>query len=221
MRIDVWSDVVCPWCFIGFTRLDKAILLTGFEVEVYHHAFQLDPNAGPEVGSAAANLAEKYGIGPEDALGMMSQVAEVAEQDGLHYNLAETLHGNTMLAHKLLAYAATIGVQHELLLRLFHVYFEKAESIFTVADLLPHAIAVGLDEESARTAMESDEFDQVIEYDKAVAQQIGVRGVPFFVFDQKLAVPGAESVEALVEAMQQAMAESSSESESGSSPESQ
>ena len=217
MRIDVWSDVVCPWCFIGFTRLDKAISITGYEVEVYHHAFQLDPNAGPEVGSAVANLAEKYGIGPEDALGMMSQVSAVAEQDGLTYNLAETLHGNTMLAHKLLAYAATVGLQHELLLRLFHVYFEKAQSIFSIFDLLPHATAVGLDEDSARAAMESDEFAQVIEYDKTVAQQIGVRGVPFFVFDQKLAVPGAESVEALVEAMQQAIAES----ESGSSPENQ
>ncbi|MEY2634763.1 MAG: hypothetical protein RIS75_703 [Actinomycetota bacterium] len=207
MRIDVWSDVVCPWCYIGFTRLDKAIALSGMEVEVYHHAFQLDPNAGPETMPAVENLAQKYGIAPEDALGMMNQVVEVAAADGLDYHLAETLHGNTLFAHKLLAYAATQGVQHELLVRLFNAYFEQARSVFTVEALLPHAIAVGLDEAESVAAMTSDIFAEVIAYDKAVADQIGVRGVPFFVFNQRLAVPGAESVEALVEAMQQAEAE--------------
>lgn len=211
MRIDVWSDVVCPWCYIGFTRLDKAIAAAGIEAEVYHHAFQLDPNAGPEIGSAVENLAEKYGIAPEDALGLMNQVVEVAKADGLDYHLADTLHGNTLFAHKLLAYSATQGVQHELLLRLFNAYFEQALSVFTVDVLLPHAIAVGLDADAATEAMSGDQFSEVIEYDKAVATQIGVRGVPFFVFDQKLAVPGAESVEALVEAMHQAQADSESQ----------
>ena len=204
MRIDVWSDVVCPWCYIGFTRLDKAIADSGYEVEVFHHAFQLDPTASEIATPAPAHLAEKLGVAVEDALGMMSQVTAIAAEEGLNYKLGDTFHGNTLLAHRLLAMAATQGLQHELLTRLFTAYFENAEKIFSADELRPHAIAVGLAATEVDALFESDEFTDVIEYDLAVAQQIGIRGVPFFVIDQKLAVAGAESVETLVSAMQHA-----------------
>jgi predicted DsbA family dithiol-disulfide isomerase len=193
MRIDVWSDVVCPWCFIGFTRLEKA--LEGKEIEVYHHAYELDANATTEGRPTLEVLAEKYGIGVEDAAGMMSRVTEIAAGEGLKYQLDKTLHGNTTSAHLALAYAATIGKQREFLFALFSAYFERGEAVFELADLQRIGESVGISAAELAVAMDSEELREVIAYDKQLANQIGIQGVPFFVFDQKVAVSGAESVE--------------------------
>ncbi|MEY4323404.1 MAG: hypothetical protein RL410_1185 [Actinomycetota bacterium] len=204
MRVDVWSDVVCPWCYIGFVRLDQALKQWTGEVEVYHHAFQLDQTAGDTPVLAAEHLAEKYGVAVEDALGMMEQVTEVAAKEGLNYQLGQTMHGNTRNAHRLLSFAATKGVQHELLIRLFNAYFEHAHNVFTADDLLPFAVAAGLDADEVTAVLASDEYDDVVTYDRELSEQIGVRGVPFFVFNQRVAVAGAESVELMLQAMQRA-----------------
>ena len=204
MRIDVWSDGVCPWCYLGFVRLEKALAQTGIEAEVFHHAYQLDSSAVQDGRRTAEHLAEKYGIGVEDALGMMERVTTIAAEDGLAYRLADTPHGNTATAHRLLAFAATQGKQHDLLFRLFDAYFQQAQAVFSADELRPHALAVGLDPMRVDEVLGSDEFADVVDYDKQVAEQIGVRGVPFFVFDQRIAVTGAESVETLIEAMTKA-----------------
>jgi predicted DsbA family dithiol-disulfide isomerase len=204
MRVDVWSDVVCPWCYIGFVRLDKALQQWEGDVEVYHHAFELDPNADGEPVLAAEYLAEKYGVAVEDALGMMEEVSKVAASEGLNYQLGQTMHGNTRMAHRLLAFAATKGVQHELLIRLFNAYFEHAHKVFTVDDLMPFAVAAGLDAEEVKAVLASDEYEEVVAYDRELSEQIGVRGVPFFVFNQRVAVAGAESVELMLQAMTRA-----------------
>ena len=201
MRIDVWSDVVCPWCYIGFVRLEKALAQTGVEAEVFHHAYQLDPTASSDGRRSAEHLAEKYGIGVEDALVMMERVTTIAAADGLKYQLSETPQGNTATAHRLLAYAATVGKQHELLLALFNAYFEQAQPVFSAEQLRGYALKVGLDTAAVDEVLASDLYSDVVAYDKQLAEQIGVRGVPFFVFNQKIAVPGAESVETLVQAM--------------------
>ena len=204
MRIDVWSDVVCPWCYIGFVRLEKAVAQSGIDAEIYHHAYQLDSTAVSDGRRSADHLAEKYGIGVEDALGMMDRVIGIAAGDGLNYQLHDTPHGNTATAHRLLAYAATQGKQHDLLFRLFNAHFENAQPVFSAEELLPHAVAVGLDAEEVERVLASDEFADVVEYDKQLAEQIGVRGVPFFVFNQKIAVPGAESVDVMLQAISKA-----------------
>lgn len=206
MRIDVWSDVVCPWCYIGFVRLEKAIAETGIEAEVFHHSYQLDPSAISDGRRTAEHLAEKYGIGVEDALGMMDRVTAIAAAEGLEYRLSESPHGNTATAHRLLAYAATVGKQHELLLALFNAYFENAQPVFSSDDLRGYAREVALHEAEVERVLTSDDYADVLAYDKQLAEQIGVRGVPFFVFNQKIAVPGAESVETLVQAMAKASA---------------
>ena len=201
MRVDVWSDVVCPWCYIGFTRLDKALEQFGKPAEVYHHAFQLDPNASGEPVNAAQHLAEKYGVGVEDALGMMAAVTETAAGDGLHYELAATKHGNTRLAHRLLAFAATKGVQHELLLLLFNAYFERGKDVFSAEELMPFALAAGLNESEVSDVFSTDAFSDVIDYDRNLAEQINIRGVPFFIFNERVAVAGAESIDTMLQAM--------------------
>jgi predicted DsbA family dithiol-disulfide isomerase len=203
MRVDIWSDVVCPWCYIGFVRLDKALAQYGGTSEVYHHSFQLDPRAG-EPTPAVENLAGKYGIALDDAKGMMQQVSEIAETEGLKYRLADTNHGNTKLAHNLLAFAAIKGVQHELLLSLFNAYFEKAENVFSIDDLIPHAINVGLDEAEVRHVLETEQFSEVLQYDKELGVQLGVQGVPYFVFNQRVVVSGAEQVSTFLQAMARA-----------------
>ncbi len=207
MRIDVWSDVVCPWCYIGFVRLEKAIDQLGLEVELYHHAYQLDKDASDEPYLAVENLAEKYGIPVEAAVEMMGNVSAIAESEGLQYQLDKTYGADTKLAHRLLMMAAERGVHHDLLFKLFNAYFEKAEKIFSVEDLKPFAESVGITDEELQDLANSDLYMDVMQSDKELAEQLNVRGVPFFVFNQRVAVAGAETTELFVQAMQRAMHE--------------
>ena len=207
MRIDVWSDVVCPWCYIGFVRLHKAIDQLGLEVELYHHSYQLDKDATEEPYLTVENLAEKYGITVEQATDMMSDVSDVAASEGLHYQLDKTYGANTLLAHRLLMLAAERGVHHELLFKLFNAYFEKAEKIFSVADLTPFSLAVGISEEELKELATSDKYLDIVQTDKELAEQLNVRGVPFFVFNQRIAVAGAETTELFVQALQRTLHE--------------
>lgn len=201
----MWSDVVCPWCYIGFVRLDKALAEFGDDnVEIYHHAFQLDPNAEGEPVNTAEHLAGKYGIAVEDAIGMMSHVTEIAATEGLDYKLADTLSANTRDAHRLLAFAATKGVQHELLIRLFNAYFEHAHNIFSADNLLPIATAAGLDPAETSAVLAGRDFDDVVDYDRQLATDINIQGVPFFIFNQRVALSGAESVDTMLKAMARA-----------------
>lgn len=204
VRIDIWSDIVCPWCYIGYTRLHEALEKFDGEVELYHHAFELDPTAANDGALAVTRLAEKYGIDVEDALRLMDDVTDTAATVGLKYRLGETQHGNTRLAHRLLAAAASVGLGGVLLPRLFAAYFESAEPVFTAEQLRPHAEAVGLLPELIESVFAGDAFEDVVASDKAIAEQINVRGVPFFVFNQRVAVAGAEGVDVLLSAMAQA-----------------
>ncbi len=207
MRIDVWSDVVCPWCYIGFVRLHKAIEQLGLDVELYHHSYQLDKDATEEPYLQVENLADKYGITVEQATDMMSDVSDVAATEGLHYQLSKTYGANTLLAHRLLMLAAERGVHHELLFKLFNGYFEKAEKIFSVDDLRPFAEAVGITYDELKDLSTSDKYLDVVQTDKALAEELNIRGVPFFVFNQRIAVAGAETTDLFVQALQRAMHE--------------
>lgn len=207
MRIDVWSDVVCPWCYIGFVRLEKAIDQLDVEVELYLHAYQLDKEATEEPYLAVENLAEKYGIPVEGAIEMMGNVSSIAESEGLHYQLDKTYGANTQLTHRLLMMAAERGVHHDLLFKLFNAYFEKAEKIFSVEDLRPFAESVGIKIEELQNLASSDLYKDILQSDKELADSLEIRGVPFFVFNQRVAVAGAESTELFVQAIQRALHE--------------
>ncbi len=207
MQIEVWSDVVCPWCFIGKRRLEHALADSGLtDVEVVHRAFQLDPHATTEGRRTVEVIATKYGTDVAGAEEMMGQVTKVALGEGLSYRLLDTTSGNTELAHELLLWAQDQGRGQELLERLYSAYFERAEPVFTREELLPHVAAVGLDVEEARAAIVSGVYRARVAEDVDLARQFGANGVPFFVFDRRYGISGAQQLEAFVQTLREASA---------------
>lgn len=197
MIIDVWSDVVCPWCFIGRRRLQKAIANygAGREITVRHRAFQLQPDA-VGVEPTAEHLAKKYRLDQSKVAEMQANVCSIADGEGLCYNLENTLSGNTADAHRLILWAETIGQGDELLEALYSAYFEKSEAIFTHEDLLKITSRIGIDSIAARKVLESQEFRGQVEEDQALAAQLGATGVPFYVIDMQFGISGAQPQEA-------------------------
>jgi len=205
MIIDVWADVVCPWCFIGKRRLEKALATFEFRdhVTIRHRAFQLQPDI-KETVRTKEYLAEKYLASQEQVTAMQANVCAVADGEGLCYNLDETLSGNTFDAHRLLLWAGTIGKQEELLEVLFSNYFEKSKGVFTHTDLVAAAITVGIDADKADDLLTSDLFADEVISDRNLAAQLGATGVPFFVFDMKFGISGAQPLEAFTQTLQSA-----------------
>lgn len=209
MIIDVWSDVVCPWCFIGRRRLEKAIAALGPETDitVRHRAFQLNP-AAQEVVSTKKHLAEKYQMGQAQVEQMQAQVCAIADGEGLCYNLDETLSGNTKNAHRLLLWAGQFGKQDELLEIMYSTYFEKSGSLFDQEALMALVDQVGLSVDDATQMLASNEYDQQVEQDQQIAHQLGANGVPFYVIDMKFGISGAQPQEVFNETLSKALAES-------------
>jgi predicted DsbA family dithiol-disulfide isomerase len=196
IHIDVWSDVVCPWCFIGRRRLQKAIAThaNGREVIVRHRAFQLQPDAR-EVVRTDEMLASKYKVDKEQVAAMQANVCSIADGEGLCYDLSETLSGNTADAHRLILWAEEIGKGDELLEVIYSAYFEKKQSIFTHDDLVALALSVGIEETPARELLLSDRFADQVNEDQDLARQLGANGVPFYVIDMKFGISGAQPQE--------------------------
>lgn len=202
MIIDVWSDVVCPWCFIGKRRLEKA--LVAFEhrdqVTIRHRAFQLQPDITTPVPTKQ-HLAEKYRMPEAQVEQMQANVCAIADGEGLCYNLDETLSGNTFDAHRLLMWAATLGKQDELLEAMYSGYFEKSRPLFTHDDLVAVSVEVGISADDARALLESDDYREQVLADRSLASQLGATGVPFFVVDMKYGISGAQPLEAFTETL--------------------
>ena len=200
MIIDVWSDVVCPWCFIGKRRLEKA--LSGFEhkdeIMIRHRAFQLQPDAQGVVPTGK-HLAEKYRVSADQVKEMQANVCAVADGEGLCYNLDDTLSGNTFDAHRVLLYAATINKQDELLEAMYSSYFENSLPLFSHQDICAVAESVGIPAVDVMNVLESDQFTNEVLADRDMATQLGATGVPFFVVDMKYGISGAQPLEAFVE----------------------
>ena len=200
MIIDVWSDVVCPWCFIGKRRLEKA--LSGFEhkdeIIIRHRAFQLQPDAQGVVPTGK-HLAEKYRVSADQVKEMQANVCAVADGEGLCYNLDDTLSGNTFDAHRVLLYAATINKQDELLEAMYSSYFENSLPLFSHQDICAVAESVGIPAVDVINVLESDQFTNEVLADRDMATQLGATGVPFFVVDMKYGISGAQPLEAFVE----------------------
>jgi predicted DsbA family dithiol-disulfide isomerase len=196
IQIDVWSDVVCPWCFIGRRRLQKAIAnhANGREVVVRHRAFQLQPDAR-EVVRTDEMLASKYKVDKEQVAAMQANVCSIADGEGLCYDLSETLSGNTADAHRLILWAEEIGKGDELLEVIYSAYFEKKQSIFSHDDLIALALSVGIEEAPARELLLSDRFADQVNEDQDLARQLGANGVPFYVIDMKFGISGAQPQE--------------------------
>lgn len=204
MKIEIWSDVVCPWCYIGKRRLESALeeLDGDAEVEVVWRSFELDPSAPTEPEESLAHaLATKYGMSPDQARGMMAHMAQTASQEGLEMNFDRPRGGNTLDAHRLLHLAAEKGVQSPMKERLFRAYMTEGRSVSNRGELAALAGEVGLDADEVRTTLESDQFTADVRRDQARARELGVRGVPYFLVDERLAVSGAQPPELLLKAL--------------------
>jgi predicted DsbA family dithiol-disulfide isomerase len=196
IQIDIWSDVVCPWCFIGRRRLQKAIdkHAHGREVIVRHRAFQLQPDAR-EVVRTDEMLASKYKIDKAQVADMQANVCSIADGEGLCYDLSETYSGNTVDAHRLILWAESFGKGDELLEAIYSAYFEKKEQIFTHDDLLAISTKIGIDSAEALAFLKSDQLRERVSEDQNLAHQLGTNGVPFYVIDMKFGISGAQPQE--------------------------
>lgn len=205
MKIEVWSDYVCPFCYIGKRRLEEAIAETGMQddVEIIYKAYELDPNA-PAISekSMADVLSEKYGMSTEEAMIMTDNVKEQAKAAGLTYDFDIMTRANTFQAHRLAKFSETEGLGEKMTERLLRAYFTEGEKIGTFETLLKLAEEVGLSKERTEDMLHSDAFIEDIKKDVQEAGQIGVQGVPFFVIDRKYAISGAQPVETFIQALQ-------------------
>jgi predicted DsbA family dithiol-disulfide isomerase len=207
MDVEIWSDVVCPWCFIGKRRFEEA--LAGFEhrdeVNVVWRSFELDPDA-PRVRTVdnATHLAQKYGKTPEEAHAMVQRVADLAAGDGLELRHDIARSGNTFDAHRLLHLAAAHDLQDALKERLMAAYHSEGEAIGDSDVLRRLAIEVGLPEDEVAEVLAGDRYAAQVRDDESVAREFGITGVPFFVVDRAFAASGAQSPEILGELLRRA-----------------
>jgi predicted DsbA family dithiol-disulfide isomerase len=207
LTVDIWSDIVCPWCAIGKRRLELA--LEAFphkdEVEIVWHAFELDSSA-PAVheGDNAARLGKKYGRTHAEARAMMRQVEETAAKDGLELHLATARSGNTFDAHRVIHLARERGIQDAVKARLLRGYMTEGEAIGQREVLVRLASEAGLDAEEVRDMLASDRYAADVRKDEQAARSMGVNGVPFFVIGGKYAVSGAQPASVMTRALEQA-----------------
>lgn len=211
MQVEVFSDVVCPWCYIGKRRLEEALSTFPHadEVTVTYRSFQLDPTTPKDVtGTLTERLATKYGVTREQAERMNDRVSGVAETVGLDFHLDAAHPVNTFEAHRLLHLAATEGLQTELKERLMRAYFTEGVRLADRDELVRLATEIGLDEDAVNAVLDSDAYTADVDADLALARRFGISGVPFFVIDRTYGVSGAQESAVLSQALEQAWAES-------------
>jgi predicted DsbA family dithiol-disulfide isomerase len=206
MRVDIWSDVICPWCYVGKARFEKA--LDSFahrdEVEVVYHSFELDPGAprGPRESNLAM-LSKKFGKSPAEALAMDGQVGSLARAEGLGFDSGRPV-GNTFDIHRVLHLGLDRGVQHALLGAVNEAYFAQARDVFDRDVLAEVAAGAGLDSAEVEKVFDGDAYAEEVRQDELHARQIGINGVPFFVFDMALGASGAQPTALFTSALNQA-----------------
>jgi predicted DsbA family dithiol-disulfide isomerase len=207
MEIEIWSDVICPFCGIGNARLERAIAAFPHrdEVTVVHRSFQLDPGAPVgETRPVRDALRAKYGISDEQLAGQHARLEAMAVEEGFDaYHLGDNVTGNTELAHELAAHAAAHGRGEDAWRLLYRTYFVEAGDVFTLDALVELGVRLGLDADDTRAALVERRYVKQIYADAADAQRLGATGVPFVVIDRRLAVAGAQPFEVFERALAQ------------------
>jgi predicted DsbA family dithiol-disulfide isomerase len=211
MKIEIWSDVVCPWCYIGKRRFETALAQFAHrdQVEVIWRSYQLDPRAPRNAELTVTEmLARKYGMSLRQAAAANERVTELAAQEGLEYHLETAKYTNTVDAHRLIHFAAQQGQQEAMQERLLRAYFSESADVGDHATLVRLAGEIGLDAEEARAVLESDRYAGEVRADEQRARAFGIGGVPFFAVDETYGISGAQPVEVFQEVLEQAWAES-------------
>jgi predicted DsbA family dithiol-disulfide isomerase len=204
VRVEVWSDVVCPWCYVGKRRLESASERFDHrdEVEVVWRSFELDAAAPRQRdGSAAEHLARKYGMSPEQVAASWARLTALAEAEGLEFHLDRARGGSTFDAHRLIHLGAEHGLQDEVKERFLRGYFTESLPIGEPDVLDRLAIEAGLPAAESAEVLGTDRFADEVHEDERRARLLGIAGVPFFAIDDRYGVSGAQSVELLLEAI--------------------
>jgi predicted DsbA family dithiol-disulfide isomerase len=207
MQIEIWSDVICPWCYIGKRRFEQA--LAQFEkrdeVKITWRSFELDPKSPQQYDCTLDEmLGKKYGVSVQQAAEMNARVSGVAREVGLEYRLSEARPGNTLDAHRLLHFATAQGVGDRATECVMSAYFSAGLPVGDRTALARLAPEFGIEESAALAMLESNDYTEAVRADEARAAKLGISGVPFFVFNEKFGVSGAQPVEVFVQALQEA-----------------
>jgi predicted DsbA family dithiol-disulfide isomerase len=210
MRVEVWSDIVCPWCYLGKARFEAA--LAAFEhrdqVEVVHRSFELDPGfPTDQVVSVLDMLTSKYGLSRDQAAEAEAGMARMAAAEGLEFS-ADRPHGNTFDAHRLMHLARDRGRADEMLARLYRANFGAERSVFDTGSLVTIAGQAGLDTAEAARVLAGDDYADAVRGDERRAAELGATGVPFFVIDGALAISGGQRAEVFLQALREAWSHS-------------
>jgi predicted DsbA family dithiol-disulfide isomerase len=207
MRVDIWSDLVCPWCYVGKRRFEKALERFDHraDVEVVHRSFQLNPAAPRDRTSDRREmLMQKYRLSPAQVEEMDARMTQVAAAEGLEFQLQGTVTGNTFDAHQLVHLGRERGMQDPVVERLYRAYFTEQRSLFTPESLVDLAADAGLDRDEAADVLRSNRYAEAVAADIATARRLGATGVPLFVADDRYGISGAQAPEAVLEVLQRA-----------------
>lgn len=220
LSIDVWSDIACPWCYVGKRRLEAALARFPHRdaVEVTWRSFELDPTAPATRNDGvpfAARLAKKYGRSVAEAEGMIRRTADVAASDGLTLRFDIARAGNTFDGHRLLHLASERGLQGAMKERLFRAYMTEGEAIGDRAVLARLAEEVGVPAAEATAMLESDRYTREVREEEGLAREMGITGVPFFVVAEKYGLSGAQPADVLLQALDKAWASLPDDAQAG------
>ena len=206
MRVDIWSDVVCPFCYIGKKRLESAAAEAGVELEVHWHSFELDPDApARQEISNSERLAQKYARTLAEVEEMQRNIASMAQQEGIQFNWENANSGNTFNAHRIIHLAQSKGLGSEAEEAFFFSYMTQGLPIGERETLEDVASRIGLNPVEVDDLLDSDQYADFVKFDQEVARdQLKVTGVPFFVFDQRIALAGAQPKEVFLQVLEKA-----------------
>jgi len=202
IKVDIWSDVQCPWCYIGKRKFEAGVAAFGGEVEVEYHSFELAPDTPVDfAGSEIDFLVQHKGMSAAQVEPMLDRVAGIAKEVGLDYDFDALQHTNTIKAHQLIHFAKQHGKHLEAKERLLKAYFVEGRHVGRTEDLADLAQEIGLDREDAKRALESNQYLDDVRADMDQARRYGINGVPFFVIDGKYGVSGAQDARTFTEVL--------------------
>ena len=208
IKVDIWSDVQCPWCYIGKRKFEEGAAQFDGEVEVVYHSFELAPDTPVDFeGTPAEYLSERKGMSIPEVTTMLERVTGIAADVGLDYHYDAVHQTNTVKAHELLHFAKSKGRQLDMKERLLKAYFVDGRHVGHISDLADLAAEIGLDHDEVVSALEASTYLPAVKADVALAEQYGIRGVPFFVIDGKYGVSGAQDASAFTNVLEQVRGE--------------
>ncbi|TKV61417.1 DsbA family oxidoreductase [Nakamurella flava] len=208
LAVDIWSDIACPWCYIGKRKFEEGVRRFGGDVAVIYHSYELSPETPVDFDGSELDFLTAYKGQPRNVMQqMLDRVTEVARDAGLTYDFDRLQHTNTVLAHQLLHLARAHGRQTEMAERLFRAYFTEGRHIGRIDSLAELAAEIGLDPDEVQRALTAGEYLPAVRADQEQAQAYGIQGVPFFVIDGRYGISGAQDPDVFASALGQVAAE--------------